>query len=225
MALVRGLVGNDQMGLISDNILKFIDNMPGCAGRELPWRGCRDRSARSDHQVHLAEASPAREATRSRAGCHDICRSDGRQVLREPHPLLGGRCVTTSGETAHHISDAHLGLFIGTIRAWWAAQVALLACPLFAVRNFLGSPNPDGAENFTKAIEAACGFEKFPCGGWRLATADAEIGARWTKNCHKWTTCLSPDNKENSGEPNRIRTCDPLIKSQLLYQLSYGPTS
>ena len=27
------------------------------------------------------------------------------------------------------------------------------------------------------------------------------------------------------GEPDRIRTCDPLIKSQLLYQLSYGPTS
>ena len=26
-----------------------------------------------------------------------------------------------------------------------------------------------------------------------------------------------------SGEPDRIRTCDPLIKSQLLYQLSYGP--
>ncbi len=29
--------------------------------------------------------------------------------------------------------------------------------------------------------------------------------------------------KVESGEPNRIRTCDPLIKSQLLYQLSYGP--
>ncbi len=27
------------------------------------------------------------------------------------------------------------------------------------------------------------------------------------------------------GEPNRIRTCDPLIKSQLLYQLSYGPNT
>ncbi len=27
-----------------------------------------------------------------------------------------------------------------------------------------------------------------------------------------------------SGEPDRIRTCDPLIKSQMLYQLSYGPT-
>jgi hypothetical protein len=25
------------------------------------------------------------------------------------------------------------------------------------------------------------------------------------------------------GEPDRIRTCDPLIKSQLLYLLSYGP--
>ncbi len=25
------------------------------------------------------------------------------------------------------------------------------------------------------------------------------------------------------GEPGRIRTSDPLIKSQLLYQLSYGP--
>ena len=29
--------------------------------------------------------------------------------------------------------------------------------------------------------------------------------------------------KEEIGEPDRIRTCDPLIKSQLLYQLSYGP--
>ena len=28
-----------------------------------------------------------------------------------------------------------------------------------------------------------------------------------------------------SGEPDRIRTCDPLIKSQLLYQLSYGPNT
>jgi len=27
----------------------------------------------------------------------------------------------------------------------------------------------------------------------------------------------------NSGEPSRARTCDPLIKSQLLYQLSYRP--
>ncbi len=27
-----------------------------------------------------------------------------------------------------------------------------------------------------------------------------------------------------SGEPSRTRTCDPLVKSQLLYQLSYGPT-
>ena len=26
-----------------------------------------------------------------------------------------------------------------------------------------------------------------------------------------------------SGEPDRDRTCDPLIKSQMLYQLSYGP--
>src|SRR5690625_2959005 len=26
----------------------------------------------------------------------------------------------------------------------------------------------------------------------------------------------------NSGEPGRNRTCDPLIKSQLLYRLSYG---
>ena len=37
-----------------------------------------------------------------------------------------------------------------------------------------------------------------------------------TKNCLKLIGF--------SGEPDRIRTCDPLIKSQLLYQLSYGPT-
>src|SRR5438132_2447055 len=29
----------------------------------------------------------------------------------------------------------------------------------------------------------------------------------------------------NNGEPSRARTCDPLIKSQLLYQLSYRPTA
>jgi hypothetical protein len=28
---------------------------------------------------------------------------------------------------------------------------------------------------------------------------------------------------KESGERDRIRTCDPLIKSQLLYQLSYAP--
>ncbi len=28
---------------------------------------------------------------------------------------------------------------------------------------------------------------------------------------------------EEIGEPGRIRTSDQLIKSQLLYQLSYGP--
>ena len=34
---------------------------------------------------------------------------------------------------------------------------------------------------------------------------------------------MTNQGREN-GEPDRIRTCDPLIKSQLLYQLSYGPT-
>ena len=32
-----------------------------------------------------------------------------------------------------------------------------------------------------------------------------------------------PQVVENNGEPSRARTCDPLIKSQLLYQLSYRP--
>jgi hypothetical protein len=38
-------------------------------------------------------------------------------------------------------------------------------------------------------------------------------------------TDFAPVSGENqkSGEPDRIRTCDPLIKSQLLYQLSYRP--
>ena len=34
---------------------------------------------------------------------------------------------------------------------------------------------------------------------------------------------MTSDKKEVCGEPDRIRTCDPLIKSQLLYQLSYRP--
>lgn len=35
---------------------------------------------------------------------------------------------------------------------------------------------------------------------------------------------LNIDLSMENGEPDRIRTCDPLIKSQLLYLLSYGPT-
>ena len=40
---------------------------------------------------------------------------------------------------------------------------------------------------------------------------------------------VSAVNRQNerlcdNGEPGRIRTFDPLIKSQLLYHLSYGPT-
>ena len=31
-----------------------------------------------------------------------------------------------------------------------------------------------------------------------------------------------PLRKYHESDPGRIRTCDPLIKSQLLYQLSYG---
>ena len=31
--------------------------------------------------------------------------------------------------------------------------------------------------------------------------------------------------RSKNGEPGRIRTFDPLIKSQLLYHLSYGPTA
>ena len=30
--------------------------------------------------------------------------------------------------------------------------------------------------------------------------------------------------KREGIEPSRTRTCDPLVKSQLLYQLSYRPT-
>jgi hypothetical protein len=34
---------------------------------------------------------------------------------------------------------------------------------------------------------------------------------------------MSASCQDVCGEPDRIRTCDPLIKSQLLYQLSYRP--
>ena len=37
-------------------------------------------------------------------------------------------------------------------------------------------------------------------------------------------TCKPSRQTFHVGEPDRIRTCDLLIKSQLLYQLSYGPT-
>ena len=42
---------------------------------------------------------------------------------------------------------------------------------------------------------------------------------------HHQQSDFTPYSGENleSGEPDRIRTCDPLIKSQLLYQLSYRP--
>ena len=46
--------------------------------------------------------------------------------------------------------------------------------------------------------------------------------SKTSSRCRKRPTCYRLS-KGKGGEPNRIRTCDPLIKSQLLYQLSYGP--
>ena len=37
--------------------------------------------------------------------------------------------------------------------------------------------------------------------------------------------CRLPQFIDSNNEPDRDRTCDPLIKSQLLYQLSYRPVS
>ncbi len=42
-----------------------------------------------------------------------------------------------------------------------------------------------------------------------------DMSPLWTNNPTKYLIYM-----RNSGEPCRIRTCDPLIKSQLLYQLS-----
>ena|GEM_PF-6569738 len=39
------------------------------------------------------------------------------------------------------------------------------------------------------------------------------------------TDKLQSKTTENNGGRNRARTCDPLIKSQLLYQLSYAPVA
>lgn len=51
---------------------------------------------------------------------------------------------------------------------------------------------------------------------------DTQAHKRDTRQQRADIAAVSGENQK-SGEPNRIRTCDPLIKSQLLYQLSYGP--
>jgi hypothetical protein len=54
--------------------------------------------------------------------------------------------------------------------------------------------------------------------------------ARWSRHCSRirgvFVSCREDCSGEASlryGEPGRNRTCDPRIKSALLYQLSYGP--
>jgi hypothetical protein len=55
-----------------------------------------------------------------------------------------------------------------------------------------------------------------------------EVATHWF--LARWSPCFALRSVErksfvcNSGEPSRTRTCDPLVKSQLLYQLSYRPT-
>ena len=43
----------------------------------------------------------------------------------------------------------------------------------------------------------------------------------WRRNLRLWRKRTS--GRAGNGEPGRNRTCDPRIKSALLYQLSYGP--
>jgi hypothetical protein len=66
----------------------------------------------------------------------------------------------------------------------------------------------------------------------KACTEDEPWSFRFEQNRHadpkKQTTASSPladpsEIQRFCGEPDRIRTCDPLIKSQLLYQLSYRP--
>lgn len=52
---------------------------------------------------------------------------------------------------------------------------------------------------------------------WDTEAHERDTLSQTYENKHVFTSFAE------SGEPDRIRTCDPLIKSQLLYQLSYRP--
>jgi hypothetical protein len=55
-----------------------------------------------------------------------------------------------------------------------------------------------------------------------------EFEPGWAQNRAQFFLSENPDEAnplKRLGEPGRNRTCNPLIKSQLLCQLSYRPTS
>jgi len=66
-------------------------------------------------------------------------------------------------------------------------------------------------------------------GGWSAGRAirvpdrsGCYLCATWSLTADRWALCPQALLFEIIGEPGKNRTCDPLIKSQLLYRLSYG---
>jgi hypothetical protein len=76
-------------------------------------------------------------------------------------------------------------------------------------------------------------FPKWACSHWRMvfSVSGKTLEKEWRpqpdlnrRRRRERAVSLAglDDGDAQSGEPSRSRTCDPLIKSQMLYQLSYG---
>ena len=74
---------------------------------------------------------------------------------------------------------------------------------------------PAGLVPLTKSVDECSGGQGSPCAGVRIGSARlSSLAVEAKKRSQAF---------EKIGGRTRTRTCDPLIKSQLLYQLSYAP--
>ena len=136
---------------------------------------------------------------------------------------------------ARALEKAGLGSFrLYDLRHTFASLLLAAGAPITYVAAQLGHSKPTTTlqfyahwlptehQRFVDVLAGPKTTRSRPTGAWRARKARTKAGARGHQLGTKSNSGASsdPEAPEKIGGPSRTRTLDPLIKSQLLYQLS-----
>ena len=177
--------------------------------------------------VETLVPKPADEAL----GERNLHRFAGPNVVPFNRPVLRSGEDGSRRERGNIVADNHAGAGSGTSTSTPSGGACAQPASASRIARTCSDIAP-GASRRTTRRPNCQGCWQRP--GWFQKSRDG---------CRNWSSCAAGsgglpqnsrkrplDRKRNNlqvleinGEPDRVRTCDLLIKSQLLYQLSYGP--
>ena len=185
----------------------------------------RDRQCAMAVAVHKMRAHKKRSAPREQAATKEIAPAEVKHTTRfclgaVHYPTVTYYSLGRSGGSVRQPqrSDLH---YTGSIPSlYFDAILQVLHCALSVLRlrrlKIATNGKAAGAIANRKSLKTIVGEYE----GKLRPTGFRPVGQCFLTLRSMRLSCLF----SNSGEPSRTRTCDPLVKSQLLYRLSYRPT-